>query len=59
MPIISYKVVSYLKSTGGQPYILGYYATDEQATAKAADYNTLYEKTMGGLLIARAEPVYC
>jgi len=53
MSILQYKVVSYIASTGTQPYCHGYYDTREVAERVCNDYNAMY--LYNQYLIARVE----
>jgi hypothetical protein len=54
MNILQYKVVSYLVSTDGQPYVHGYYDTQDVAERVANNYNVMFNNG-GGKLYAKVE----
>lgn len=54
MNILQYKVVSYLVSTDGQPYVHGYYDAQDVAERVANNYNVMFNNG-GGKLYAKVE----
>ena len=53
MSILQYKVVSYIKEDGTQPYLIGFYDTEDVAKRACNSYNQVYSFT--GEYIAKVE----
>ena len=53
MSILQYKVVSYIAEDGTQPYLIGFYDTEDVAKRACNSYNQVY--SFNGMFVAKVE----